>query len=62
MKNRRSNRLAQSFFTDEPARLRSCRSDMEIVAVANYVTSRFGGAAPKLAAKDVAQLRGQTDH
>jgi mono/diheme cytochrome c family protein len=35
-------------------------SDTEIAGVANYVTSRFGSTASKLAAKDVADLRGQT--
>jgi len=35
-------------------------SDPEIAAVANYVTGRFGSAASKLTAKDVADLRGQT--
>jgi len=37
-------------------------SDMEIAAVANYVTGRFGSAASRLTAKDVAQLRAQTGH
>jgi mono/diheme cytochrome c family protein len=35
-------------------------TDAEIAAVANYVTGRFGAAASKLTAKDVAELRGQT--
>jgi mono/diheme cytochrome c family protein len=35
-------------------------TDTEIAAVANYVTGRFGAAASKLTAKDVAELRGQT--
>jgi mono/diheme cytochrome c family protein len=35
-------------------------TDTEIAAVANYVTGRFGSAASKLTAKDVADLRGQT--
>jgi mono/diheme cytochrome c family protein len=35
-------------------------SDAEIAAVANYVTGRFGSAASKLSAKDVAELRSQT--
>ena len=34
-------------------------TDTEIAAVANYITGRFGGAASKLTAKDVADLRGQ---
>src|SRR5215475_11005195 len=38
----------------------STYSDTEIAAVANYVTGRFGSAASKLTAKDVADLRGQT--
>ena len=38
----------------------STYSDTEIAAVANYVTGRFGSAASKLTAKDVAELRGQT--
>ena len=38
----------------------STYTDTEIAAVANYVTGRFGGAASKLTAKDVADLRGQT--
>jgi len=38
----------------------STYSDTEIAAVANYVTGRFGIAASKLTAKDVAQLRDQT--
>ncbi|MGB6316513.1 MAG: cytochrome c, partial [Pseudolabrys sp.] len=40
----------------------STYSDTEIAAVANYVTGRFGGAASKLTAKDVWELRGQTAH
>jgi mono/diheme cytochrome c family protein len=35
-------------------------SDAEIAAVANYVTGRFGSAASKLSAKDVAELRSET--
>ena len=35
-------------------------SDIEIAAVANYVTSRFGSKASRLSAKDVAELRKQT--
>jgi mono/diheme cytochrome c family protein len=38
----------------------STYTDTEIAAVANYVTGRFGSAASKLTAKDVADLRGQT--
>jgi mono/diheme cytochrome c family protein len=38
----------------------SSYSDTEIAAVANYVTGRFGSAASKLSAKDVADLRAQT--
>jgi len=38
----------------------STYSDAEIASVANYVTGRFGSAASKLTAKDVADLRGQT--
>src|SRR5262245_56888731 len=38
----------------------STYSDTEIAAVANYVTGRFGSAASKLTAKDIAVLRGQT--
>jgi mono/diheme cytochrome c family protein len=38
----------------------STYTDTEIAAVANYVTGRFGSAASKLTAKDVAQLRDQT--
>jgi mono/diheme cytochrome c family protein len=37
-------------------------SPAEIAAVANYVTRRFGSAASKLTAKDVAVLRAQTAH
>jgi mono/diheme cytochrome c family protein len=40
----------------------STYTDAEIAAVANYVTGRFGSAASKLTAKDVAELRGQTAH
>ncbi len=35
-------------------------SDVEIAAVANYVTGRFGSEQSKITAKDVAQLRNQT--
>ena len=35
-------------------------SDIEIAAVTNYVTARFGSEASKLTAKDVAELRSQT--
>ena len=35
-------------------------SDVEIAAVANYVTARFGAKASELTAKDVAELRKQT--
>ena len=35
-------------------------SDMEIAAVANYVTARFGSAPSSITAKDVASLRSQT--
>jgi mono/diheme cytochrome c family protein len=35
-------------------------SDVEIAAVANYVTARFGAMPAKLSAKDVASLRKQT--
>ena len=38
----------------------STYTDTEIAAVANYVTGRFGSAASKLTAKDIADLRGQT--
>jgi len=38
----------------------STYSDTEIAAVANYVTGRFGSAASKLTAKDIAKLRSQT--
>jgi mono/diheme cytochrome c family protein len=37
-------------------------SDVEIAAVANYVTGRFGSAASNIAEKDVAELRSQTSH
>ena len=40
----------------------STYTDTEIAAVANYVTGRFGSAASKLTAKDVAGLRAQTGH
>jgi mono/diheme cytochrome c family protein len=35
-------------------------SDVEIAAVANYVTARFGSKGSQLTAKDVAELRKQT--
>jgi mono/diheme cytochrome c family protein len=35
-------------------------SDIEIAAVANYVTARFGGKGSRLTAQDVAELRKQT--
>ena len=35
-------------------------SDIEIAAVANYVTARFGGKGSHLTAQDVAELRKQT--
>lgn len=35
-------------------------SDLEIAAVANYVTARFGTEPSKVTAKDVAELRSQT--
>jgi mono/diheme cytochrome c family protein len=35
-------------------------SDAEIAAVANYVTGRFGSAAAKLSAKQIAELRSET--
>jgi mono/diheme cytochrome c family protein len=35
-------------------------SDVEIAAIANYVTARFGSGPSKSTAKDVAELRGQT--
>jgi mono/diheme cytochrome c family protein len=38
----------------------STYSDAEIAAVANYVTGRFGSAASRLSAKDVAELRSET--
>jgi mono/diheme cytochrome c family protein len=40
----------------------SIYTDTEIAAVANYVTARFGSAASRLTAKDVAELRSQTAH
>ncbi len=38
----------------------SAYSDVEIAAVANYVTARFGSKGSRLTAKDVADLRKQT--
>jgi mono/diheme cytochrome c family protein len=38
----------------------STYSDTEIAAVVNYVTARFGSEPSKIAAKDVAELRGET--
>ncbi len=35
-------------------------SDVEIAAVANYVTARFGSAPSKITDKEVAELRGET--
>ena len=35
-------------------------SDVEIAAVANYITARFGAKASQLTAQDVAELRKQT--
>ena len=35
-------------------------SDVEIAAVANYVTARFGAKGSQLTAQDVAELRKQT--
>ena len=35
-------------------------SDVEIAAVTNYVTARFGGKASAISAQDVAELRKQT--
>jgi len=35
-------------------------SNVEIAAVANYITARFGSEASKVTDKDVAELRGQT--
>jgi mono/diheme cytochrome c family protein len=35
-------------------------SDVEIAAVTNYVTGRFGSEQSKITAKDVAELRSQT--
>ncbi|MGC1776913.1 MAG: c-type cytochrome [Xanthobacteraceae bacterium] len=40
----------------------SAYSDIEIAAVANYVTGRFGSAPSDLTDKDVAKLRGETSH
>jgi mono/diheme cytochrome c family protein len=40
----------------------STYSDVEIAAVANYVTGRFGSAQSNIAEKDVAELRSQTSH
>jgi mono/diheme cytochrome c family protein len=37
-------------------------SDVEIAAVTNYVTGRFGSEQSKVAAKDVANLRNETSH
>jgi mono/diheme cytochrome c family protein len=37
-------------------------SDVEIAAVTNYVTGRFGSEQSKITAKDVAELRSQTAH
>jgi len=37
-------------------------SDIEIAAVANYVTARFGSEPSKVTEKTVADLRGQTSH
>ncbi len=38
----------------------STYSDIEIAAVTNYVTARFGSEPSKVSAKDVAELRNQT--
>ncbi len=38
----------------------SIYSDVEIAAVANYVTARFGSEPSKITATDVANLRNQT--
>jgi mono/diheme cytochrome c family protein len=38
----------------------SIYSDIEIAAVTNYVTARFGSEPSKVTAKDVAELRNQT--
>jgi mono/diheme cytochrome c family protein len=38
----------------------SAYSDVEVAAVTNYVTARFGGAPAKITAKDVAALRKQS--
>jgi mono/diheme cytochrome c family protein len=38
----------------------SIYSDIEIAAVTNYVTARFGSEPSKVSAKDVAELRNQT--
>jgi mono/diheme cytochrome c family protein len=35
-------------------------SDVEIAAVANYVTARFGAKGSQITAQDVAELRKQT--
>ncbi len=40
----------------------STYSDVEIAAVANYVTGRFGSAPSDLTENDVAKLRGETSH
>jgi mono/diheme cytochrome c family protein len=37
-------------------------SDVEIAAVVNYVTGRFGAEESKISAKDVAELRSATSH
>lgn len=37
-------------------------SDVEIAAVANYVTARFGAAPSSITPEEVAKLRGQTSH
>ncbi len=37
-------------------------SDIEIAAVANYVTARFGSKPSQITAQDVAELRKQTSH
>jgi mono/diheme cytochrome c family protein len=40
----------------------SIYSDVEIAAVANYVTTRFGSKPSAITAKDVADLRKQVAH
>ncbi len=40
----------------------AAHSDVEIAAVANYVTARFGSEPSRITAKDVAELRGETSH